>query len=315
MIVYKEFSSLVTDLGFSAKALYAASNHADKHYHKVKIPKGNGGERVLSVPDTFLKSIQQKITETLLIHEEISEYATAYRYGASTLKNAVLHIGCTSMLKLDIKHFFDNIIYPVVKEKAFPSYKYSESNRLLLALICMYKESLPQGAPTSPAISNIIMKDFDNAVGDWCEKRHIKYTRYCDDMTFSGNINPNEVIALVSNELGKMGLFLNDKKTVFARNGQKKIVTGIVVNEKANIPISYRKEVRQSIYYCRKYGIAEHLKHIGIDENELSYLRRLLGKINYVLYVNSANSEMREYKEWALNEFGKLNSLHNVINT
>ena len=71
MIVYKEFSSLVNDLGFSGKALYSVSNHINKHYKPVKIPKGNGEFRQLYVPDEFLKAIQRSINETLLSSEEI----------------------------------------------------------------------------------------------------------------------------------------------------------------------------------------------------------------------------------------------------
>ena len=305
MIVYKELSSLTEDLGFSEKTLYAVSNTIKKHYHKVKIPKENGEVRELLVPDELLKAIQRKITDVLLSLEEISPYATAYRYGGSTVVNAKPHLKNKVMLKLDIRQFFDHIIYPLVKEKAFPEKRYSESNRVLLTLLCTYKDALPQGAPTSPAISNIIMKDFDDLVGGWCNKRNITYTRYCDDMTFSGDFKPGEVILVVKNELEKMGFFLNAKKTVILHRGQKKIVTGIVVNEKLNVPVFYRKEIRKDIYYCKKYGVKSHLENKQIQMDEKGYLRKLLGKINYVLSVDSDNKEMSEYKEYVIKELNK----------
>lgn len=83
MIVYRELSSLVLDLGFSERALYSVSNSIEKHYHKAKIPKSNGEFRELLIPDDFLKSIQRSIATNLLAYDEISPYATAYRYGGS----------------------------------------------------------------------------------------------------------------------------------------------------------------------------------------------------------------------------------------
>ena len=71
-------------------------------------------------------------------------------------------IGAAIVMKLDVRKFFDHITYPMVKEKVFPSKKYSESNRILLAVLCVYNHAIPQGAPTSPTISNIILRDFDN---------------------------------------------------------------------------------------------------------------------------------------------------------
>ena len=160
MIVYGELSSLEKDLGFSAKALYSVNYHRWEHYRKTKIPKGNGKLRELCVPDEFLKAIQRSIADNLLAYEEISPFATAYRPGGSTLVNARPHVGQPVVLKLDIRHFFDHIIYPLVKEKAFPAECYSETNRILLSMLCIYKYALPQGAPTSPVISNTVMKDF-----------------------------------------------------------------------------------------------------------------------------------------------------------
>ena len=304
MITYKELSSLTNELGFSAHALYSASNY--KHYYKTRIPKENGEERELSVPDEFLKAIQRKIVEKLLCFEEVSPYATAYVYGGSTIRNARPHIGQPVILKLDIKHFFDSVIYPVVKEKVFPENRYSENNRILLSLLCLDGGVLPQGAPTSPIISNIIMKDFDDVIGEWCQQRKIRYTRYCDDMTFSGEFEPKETIEFVRGELKKRGYFLNNKKTTIVRDGQKKIVTGIVVNEKLNVSSEYRKSIRQTVYYCRKFGTTSHIERTNDIVDEKIFLERLLGKINYVLSVDGKNKEMIDYKKWAISELKKI---------
>lgn len=298
MIIYRELSSLEKDLGVSAKALYTLSNQIHRHYHRVKIPKGNGELRDLSVPDEFLKAVQSKIAQNILVHETISPYAMAYRAGGSTLKNALPHVGQPIVMKMDIRQFFDHCIYPIVKERAFPAEKYSEANRVLLTLLCVHRDALPQGAPSSPAISNLILRDFDNVVGNWCESHNIAYTRYCDDMTFSGDFEPSQIKSLVKNELKKLGFFINDKKTIVLRNGQRKTITGVVVNEKPNVAASYRRKLRQEIYYCKKFGVKEHMKITGTNVSESTYIAQLQGRINYALSINPHDQELKKYKEW-----------------
>ena len=121
MIVYRERFSLVRDLGIPSGTLYAVSNTLDRHYLRRWIPKSSGGVRELSVPDPLLKHIQRRILQVLLVHLPASPYATAYRYGGSTLRNAAPHVGKPCVLKLDIRHFFDSILYSAVKETAFPA--------------------------------------------------------------------------------------------------------------------------------------------------------------------------------------------------
>lgn len=298
MVVYRELSSLEKDLGVSAKMLYTLSNQLHKHYHNVRIPKGSGEFRELSVPDNFLKAVQTKIAQNLLAYERISPYAAAYRPGGSPLRNAQPHVGKETLLKMDIRHFFDHIYYPMVKAKVFTADKYSESNRVLLSLLCVHKDALPQGAPTSPVISNIIMRDFDDVVGSWCKERKITYTRYCDDMTFSGSFDPKVVKTFVKEQLKITGFYVNDKKTVVARNGQQKNVTGIVVNERPNTTAAYRKKLRQELYYCKTYGVYSHMQRTQVNVTEDTYLRQLLGRVNYVLSVDPLNEEMQSYKRW-----------------
>lgn len=297
MIVYRELSSLVSDLGFSEKTLYSVSNNTSAHYKSVQLPKGSGDFRDLSVPDKLLKAIQKQINDVLLPLEPISPYATAYRPGGCTRVNAAPHVGKPMLLKLDIRHFFDNIIFPLVKRKAFPAERYSEQNRILLTILCTHYDTLPQGAPTSPAITNIIMRDFDNSVGRWCSQRHISYTRYCDDMTFSGDFEPAMVISFVKNELHTMGLFLNERKTTIVRSDKRQCVTGIVVNEKTSIPKEYKRKIRQEMYYCLKYGLSSSMEKKKVQISNDEYMASLLGRINYVLSVEPDNQEMLGYRD------------------
>ena len=300
-ITYRELSSLEQDLGVDARTLYGVSNNISRHYRPAEIPKGDGSVRRLWVPDEPLKSIQRKIARVLLSPMEVSPHATAYRYGAGIVKNARAHVGQPRVLTLDIFRFFDHVRYSAVKEKAFPADRYCEANRILLTLLCYYREGLPQGAPTSPWISNLILKEMDDTLGAWCGERGIVYTRYCDDMTFSGDFDEKEVIKQVSTMLVPYGFRLNHKKTKVFKASQRQTVTGIVVNQKENVSKDYKREIRKEVFFCQKHGVEEHLHHEMLDISPSQYLNKLLGKINFVLQVSPQNKEFTEYKNIVLN--------------
>ncbi|MGM9522323.1 MAG: reverse transcriptase family protein [Oscillospiraceae bacterium] len=299
MVVYTEIGTLERELGFKAKTLYAVSHNLSGHYREVELKKADGGIRRFSVPDGLLKSIQRSINTQLLAREPVSQYATAYRVCASTIRNAAPHCGHRMLLKLDIHSFFDSVLYSAVKERAFPEGVFSEPLRVLLTNLCYFRDGLPQGAPTSPAIANIVMRDFDGRVGDWCGERGIIYTRYCDDMAFSGDFSPWEVRRFVEYELRWEGYFLNYKKTHAAPQASRQCVTGLVVNESVSVPREYRRQLRQEIYYARRYGVEEHIKRSGAAGTPQEYLRRLIGRLDYVLGVSPDNDEMRLARDWA----------------
>lgn len=303
MIVYRELSSVERDLGIPARTLYAVSNSLGRHYRTVRLPKEDGTSRVLTVPDPLLKHIQRRIADILLSQMAISPWATAYRPGGGALVNAAPHAGQPHILKLDIRHFFDSILYSTVKDRAFPAEKYAEPIRVLLAMLCYYRDSLPQGSPTSPAISNLVLRDFDFAVGTWCRGHGITYTRYCDDMTFSGDFEPNDVLDFVEPALRKEGFFLHPGKIVTAHRGQQQTVTGLVVNDRLAVPAAYRRKLRQELYYCQKYGVEEHQRRTGNEMEPLAYLRSLLGRVNYVLSIHADDRDFRTARNWLMKIF------------
>lgn len=293
-----ELSSLCSELGFSAKTLYALSNTISSHYRTKEIEKRSGGTRKLRIPDPLLKSVQRRIMEKLLAYEEISTFATAYRSGADTKKNAQHHIAKDMVMKLDIQSFFDNITFAQVRKFAFPEGKYSEACRTLLTILCYDEERLPQGAPTSPFICNIVMKDFDKTLGEWCFQRNIAYTRYCDDMTFSGSFDAGEVIDKAEELLRREGFFLNPKKTKVIRRSQRQTVTGLTVNDVLSVPRPYRKKIRQEIRYIQRFGLASHALHTGVQDTD-AYINNLLGRINYVLSVTETE-EFLSYRKYMM---------------
>lgn len=296
MIVYKELASVERDLGFSAKTLYGLSNNLEKHYHNVLIPKRDGSKRKLSVPDLILKRVQKSIADNILAQYPVSKYAKAYKVGSNVQRNAQPHVGKKKILKLDIEGFFDHILYSQVKNIVFCQEKFAEPIRVLLTMLCYYKESLPQGAPTSPAITNIIMYDFDETVGAFCNEKKIAYTRYCDDMTFSGDFDEGEVIAFVKGELCKLGLYLKNRKTAVIPASKRQTVTGVVVNEKLNITKDYKKKIRQEMHYIQKFGLDEHIKRCKIADKQ-QYVLSLRGRIAFVLQTTPNDSEFLAYKK------------------
>ena len=279
------------------KEIYAISNNVENNYRVFKIRKRNGKYRTICEPNSILKHIQRQILDNLLNEVSISEYAKAYKKGISLKDNALVHTNKKLILKLDIEDFFDNISFTNIYNKCFGPSKYPKNIGVLLTTLVTYNGYLPQGAPTSSYISNIVMKEFDNAIGDWCNINNVSYTRYSDDMTFSGDFIPSEIIKLVRKNLYKLGLKINNKKIHIVRRNSSQNVTGLVVNEKVQVSNKYRNKIRQEVYYIKKYGIDSHLNTIKELDKE-KYLSSLLGRILYVLQIDNNNKEFIEYKEY-----------------
>lgn len=280
--------------------LYTISNNKEKNYHIFKITKRNGKIRTIYEPQPNLKIIQKNILHNILEDRYISKYAKAYKKGISLKENASIHTNKPLILKLDIKDFFNNITFMQVYSSCFPEKYFPKSIGTLLTNLCTYKDRLPQGAPTSSYISNIVMLDFDVSVGEYCHKNNIDYTRYCDDMTFSGSFSKKEIIDLVKHELSKLGLSLNKEKIKLITKKSRQVVTGIVVNKKMQVNINYRKNIRKEIFFIKKYGLTSHLNYLKVSIPKEKYLNQLLGKINYVLQVDNTNKEFIDYKNYLL---------------
>jgi retron-type reverse transcriptase len=167
----------------------------------------------------------------------------------------------------------------------------------MLAKLCCLNEALPQGAPTSPAISNLVMKDFDNILGQWCNDREITYTRYCDDLTFSSDKPLGAVYKKAKSMLFKFGFEINEKKTRFIKNTNRQSVTGITVNEKLSVSRDYKRSLRAELHAVFKFGLCDAMlrktgeKYVsGSTAQPLRYLDSLEGKVRFVLSVEPENA-------------------------
>ncbi|WP_099221475.1 reverse transcriptase family protein [Listeria costaricensis] len=271
--------------------LYTVSRTINQHYLTVKIPKRTGGLRTLHAPDPLLKMIQKNIL-SLLETRTLSAFATAYRKGGSILANATPHVGKKQLLQLDLLDFFDSLSFPMVMAAAFPKTVFPDNTRMLLTNLCCLNDALPQGAPTSALISNLIMRPFDDYIGEWCKERQIAYSRYSDDLTFSTNEGDLTLVKRkVEHFLEAMQLNLHPAKTKYTDQSMRQCVTGVVVNQHPQVPRRYRSMLRQEIYYLEKFGLTGHLAclkekgEVAADLSEKQYLRKLIGKVQFVCAI------------------------------
>ena len=283
------------------KTIYSVSNNIEKNYKIYKIKKRNGKYRTIYEPNSILKQIQKQILVNILNNKSISKYAKAYHKGIQLKDNAIPHINKEMILKLDIKDFFENISFLDIYNSCFPIEYFPKSVGMILTYLCTYDNHLTQGSPTSAYISNLVMKEFDEELGNWCNLRNISYTRYSDDMTFSGAFNPSELITKVRKMLYKLGLKLNNDKIHIVYKSSSQNVTGIVVNEKMQVNVKYRNKIRQEIYYIKKFGLSSHLKKCDINIDSKRYLNILYGRVLYVLQINENDKEFIKYKQFIEN--------------
>ncbi len=289
-IIYDQehFCKLV---GYQYELLLKISNCQEKFYRKFSIPKKNGEKRMILEPLPTLKDIQKWILVNILDKIKVHPTSKAYLKGHSIKDNAKFHKNQNKVLNLDIKNFFGTITEKKVYN-LFKGFGYNKQVSTLLTQLCCIDGVLPQGAPTSPMISNLVFKVLDYRVFGFCKKNTIRYSRYADDMTFSGENLPDGIISFIRKILLENDFDLNDKKTKIRLRHQRQEVTGIVVNEKLQAKREYRRLIRQQIYYIKRFGIREQAKKNGFD-SEKKFLRNLLGKTNFVIFINPKDAETK----------------------
>jgi RNA-directed DNA polymerase len=287
------FAGLV---GYKTNYLTRAVFFTEFFYRHFKIEKHNGSLREISEPLPSLKEIQQWILKEILYKAPVSKFAKAYIEGSNLKQNVHFHKGQKVVVKFDIENFFDSINRAKV-EDTFKKFGYSPILSNLFGKLCCLKNRLPQGAPTSPYLSNLILRDFDDEIGKYCVQKKIRYTRYADDLTFSGiEINIAEIEQIISSLLKQLDLRLNNDKTKVMKQGQRQVVTGIVVNDKLQVERKKRKYIRQQIYYIKKHGLENHLDKI--QNNKSNYIDHLLGQVNFVLSINNSDIQFKEYNKF-----------------
>ncbi len=243
-------------LRVSKYLLFNIIKDSSRYYIHFNIEKKNGGNRAIDAPLTTLKGIQKWILRRVLdpVGIYLPDNATGFRYGYSIIDNAEAHMGNKFVLCLDIKDFFPSITLKRVF-LLFRYLGYSNKAAFMLSKLCTRNGVLPQGAPTSPAISNLVVKIMDKRIDRYCKTRGLSYSRYADDMSISGNN-----IKLICKARIGVGKIVNDEefkinseKTRIMGPGMRKLVTGLIVHDdKVSVGRRKYRTIRSMIYHYNK---------------------------------------------------------------
>ncbi len=272
------------------------------HYHRFTIPKKRGGVRVISSPKTRLRIAQRYVLETVLAPLPVHDAAAAFRPDVSILENAAKHAGQSIVVRLDLKDFFPSVTFPRVK-RLFEGFGYNAGVATLFALLCteapraavtldgntkrfvaVGERCLPQGACTSPALTNLLCRRLDSRLAGLAAAGGFTYTRYADDLVFSHPEPKGGVGALlraVRAILTETGFVVNEEKTVVLRPHHRQSVTGLVTN--GGGPRISRQDLRRFRAFLHQYereGAEEMTRRIG--KNALSYAAGYLSFIHMV---------------------------------
>lgn len=252
-------------------------------YH-IFVIAGKNKERKITAPSREIKQRQQWILEEILEKQDVSDNCHGFVKKRSILTNAKMHMGHKNILNLDISNFFPSITETMVIFQ-FQQMGYSKSAAEALAGVCCYEGKLPQGAPTSPYMSNLILKNMDQDLENFCQKKGITYTRYADDMSFSSNEEIEGFFKDIKFIIGKYSFEINEKKTCYYQDPYRKIVTGLVVKEnEVCIPKKFKRKFRQEIYYCRHLGVQRHLENTG-NQERTGFREYMYGKAYFIAMV------------------------------
>jgi len=293
-----DFTHLSLLLGYEPSVIaYYLFAEEDEFYTEFNIIKKNGTKRQINVPSERLMDIQRWILDNILNLYQLSEHCFGFRKGKSVYDNAIVHVNQPCIINIDIKNFF-----PTIKQKdvfnVFYSKGYSKKVSYYLSKLTTKNNILPQGAPTSPMISNIVAAKLDKRLSCLGEKFYARYTRYADDITFSGEKNIKNIIPIVKEIIKDTGFHVNEDKTRYAYSYQRQEVTGLTVNRKVNISKQYLKELKKEIYFCKTYGVNSHLEYMKITKS--FYKEHLYGKVQWVEMIN---------KELGVKLFNELNQI------
>ena len=267
-------------VGVDYGVLHRMIHSIDKFYRSYTIKKRNGGERKIDAPYPSLKAVQSWIADSILAKTaDPHPFSVGFVKGKRITDNASPHLGNQVLLKMDIKDFF-----PSIKEKSvrrhFRELGYDVKMSCLLASLCCKDSCLPQGAPTSPLLSNILYRPMDDELFCLAQSKGLSYTRYADDMTFSGNRISVSTINEVASIVRKYGLKINREKTRRSGKTSRKIITGVSISSgKMTIPRVVKREIRQKAHYMIQFGVGNYLNHIESRDLLVGY--RLLGQLAY----------------------------------
>lgn len=290
---------------------------ADK-YTKFCIPKKSGGEREICAPIPPLRFIQKKLNFILQNIFSPHYCVHGFVYNRNIVTNANYHTKQEYVLNIDLKDFFPSINFGRVRGifMVYP-FNFNSTVATFLAQTCCYCNQLPQGAPTSPTISNLICAKLDRQLLDFSRENNCRYTRYADDLTlstylpnFSKSIIASESdipknVVILADELKKIiadnGFEINERKIRLRNWRQRQEVTGLTVNKFPNVDRKLIRQIRAMLYAWQKFGLDKaeeeyfvryNKSHRNPEAKKPSFQDVVVGKINYVGMVRGKEDEL-----------------------
>jgi len=300
MPVWRSEAELAQALGLTVKALRHYAIHSARerapHYVTFAVPKRSGGERLIMAPKSRLKAIQRRLNALLVAKLPASEYAHGFAARRSIRSNAQPHVGKPVVLHLDLKEFFPSIHFGRVRGLMIAlGYGYP----VAAALAALMTESprhpvmaggvryfppvgaraCPQGAPTSPGLSNAIVAKMDRRLAGLARRMGFAYTRYADDLAFSGDDvrEAHALRCLARRIIEDEGFSLNHAKTRVLRRGTRQRITGVTVNDVLGLSRQERRRLRAALHQAslRARNEGARLQIDPVLRGKLAYLNML----------------------------------------
>lgn len=272
------------------------------HYVSFEVPKKTGGTRRLSAPHARMRAAQSWIAEHVLAQVSPEHDAHGFVTGKSIVTNATPHVGKDVVINVDLVDFFPSIAFVRVRG-IFESLGYSPAVATIFALLttesprrrveydgktyfaAVAERSLPQGACTSPALSNLVARKLDRRLRGMCKKHGVTYTRYADDLTFSMEPGRREdigmLLARIRHIVEDEGFRVHPKKVRVQRSGGRQAVTGIIVNHGLAAPREDVRRLRAILHAAKKTGLAAQSRGEHTD-----FVAHVRGKIAYVQMID-----------------------------
>ena len=257
---------LASRIDVSEEAIQSMLLDIESHYRKFPIRRTHKRPRWINAPDTELKIIQKKLLQRILY--KISPHPDAHGFypGKSILSNAQPHCNKNWVISFDVKDFFPSTTQEMVIKSLIHGKLEVDPN--LISQLCCLNMTLPQGAPTSPHLANLAFYECDLKLKEFALDHSLNYTRYADDMTFSGNELPDKIIERIRRTLLTSNYQLAEKKTkLMGRNTQQK-VTGLHVNERVLLPRSLRRKIRAIKHDINTSGITKAISKSTLVKSE-----------------------------------------------
>lgn len=287
---------------------YSNPNNVRGRYRHFSIPKKSGGKRNIAAPSKGLGHLLYYVNIILKAIYQPSDFAMGFVEGRCVVDNALRHIGQNYVFNTDIENFFPSIEQPRVwKRLQLKPFNFKKPIANILAGLCCIKEKdndgavkyiLPQGAPTSPLITNAICDTLDRRLSGLARRFNLHYSRYADDITFSSMHNVYNEGGNFRKELRRLiegqNFKMNEAKTRLQKKGERQEVTGIIVSNKVNTSCAYVSEIRNLLHIWEKYGYNEAYKrfypHYKVNKGHIKKGEPLLenvlyGKLQYLKMV------------------------------